>query len=64
MLPRGPDHAFFEQPQFKGLFGYDLLQIASLTAQILDLGRCRCAGGVTSKAFLTRFKELFGPAVI
>jgi hypothetical protein len=38
---------FFEQSQFKGLFGNHLLQIACLTAQIFDLGRGRRTRGVT-----------------
>jgi len=58
------DHAFFEQPQLKGLFGNHFLQIACLTAQTLDLGRGRCTRGVTGKAFLASFKELLGPAVV
>ena len=42
-----PRACFFEQAQLQGLLGYDLLQIAGLTAQILDLNRSRCAGRVT-----------------
>ena len=58
------DHAFFEQPQFQRLFGHDLLQITGLTAQIFDLGRCRCTRGVTGKALLPSLEEFLGPAVI
>jgi hypothetical protein len=58
------DHAFFEQPQFKGLFGNHFLQIACLTAQVFDLGRCRCARRVARQTFLASFEELLGPAVV
>ena len=64
MLPRGRDHAFFEQPQFQGLLGHDLLQIACLSAQILDLARRRRTCRVARQALLPSLEELLGPAVI
>lgn len=40
-----PRSCVFEQPQFEGLLGHDLLQITGLSAQILDLARrCRPPG--------------------
>ena len=58
-----PDHAFFEQTQFKGLFGYDLLQITSLTAQDLDLARISLTCRITGQALLPSLKELLRPAL-
>ena len=46
------------------LLGHDLLQIACLTAQFLDVARRRRTGGVARKALLPSFEELLGPAVI
>jgi hypothetical protein len=59
-----PDHTFFEQAQFEGLLGDDLLQLQGLALEILDLA-ARCGPrGVARKPSLARFEELFGPAVI
>ena len=33
------DHAFFEQPQFKGLLGDDFLQVLRLPPELIDLIR-------------------------
>jgi len=42
------NHAFFEQPQFQRLFGYNLLQIAGRAPKILHIAgvgfTCRVAG--------------------
>ena len=58
------DHAFFEQPQFKGLFGNHLLQITGLTAQVFNFARRRCAGRVACQALLPSFEEFLRPAVV
>ncbi len=63
-VPRGADHAFFEQPQLQRLLGHDLFQIAGLTAQILNLARRRRTGPVARQALLPSLKELLGPAVV
>ena len=54
------DHAFFEQPQFKSLFGNNLFQVASLAAQVFDLRRGRRTSRIASKAFLAGFQEFLG----
>ena len=59
-----PDHAFFEQAQFQGLLGDDLLQRLGFPAQVFDLAagcRSRC---VACKAPFSGLQELLRPSVI
>ncbi len=49
-----PRSCFFEQPQFEGLIGHDLLQITGLSAQIPDLARRRRSRRVARQALLAR----------
>lgn len=46
-----PGSRYLVQPQFKGLFGRDFLQIASLTPKIFDFGRGRCTRRVVARRF-------------
>ena len=58
------DHAFFEQSQFKSLFGDNLLQVPGLTAQVLDLVRRGRPGCIAGKPFLASLQELLRPFVV
>src|ERR1700687_2863475 len=58
------DHAFFEQAQFQGLLGDDLLQRPGFPAQLLDLAAGRRPLGIPRKASFSSLQELFRPSVI
>lgn len=62
--PPHPRSCFFEQPQFEGLLRENLLQIAGLAAQVLDLGRGRRSRRVARQAFLPGLEELLRAAII
>src|SRR5215475_6997369 len=59
-----PDHAFFEQSVLERQLGYDLLQSAGLSAQVLDLIRGGGSRRVTRQPLLARFQKVLRPAVI
>ena len=59
-----PDHAFFEQAQFQGLLGDDLLQRLGFSAQVLDLAAGRRARGIARKASFSGLQEILRPSVI
>ena len=59
-----PGQAFFEQPVLQNLFGKRLLEVAHLTAQVLDLARGRLAGGIPRKPLLAGFQELLRPTIV
>jgi hypothetical protein len=52
------DHAFFEQPQFKGLLGDDFLQVLRLAPELLDLIRRSRPCGVPREPAFAGFKKL------
>src|SRR6266851_887306 len=58
------DHAFFEQTQFKRLFGDNLLQDPRLAAKVRHLAGRRCTRRVARQPTLAGFEELLRPAVI
>ena len=58
------NHAFFEQAQFQGLLGDDLLQRPGFPTQVLDLAAGRRPLGVTRKAPFAGLQELLRPGVI
>jgi hypothetical protein len=55
---------FFEQAQFQGLLGDDLLQGPSFEAKILDLAAGRRTRGISGQTPLAGLQELLRPVVI
>src|ERR1700745_1284840 len=59
-----PDHAFFEQSQFEGLFGDNFLEVLRFAPELLDLVGRRRASGVPGKPALAGLEELLRPGII
>ena len=57
-----PDHAFFEQTQFKSLLGDDFLQVVYFTSQMLDLIGIGSACRISGEPLLASFQKLLRPA--
>jgi len=64
VLQPHPRSCFFKQPQFQRLFGDDLLQIARLAAEYLDLIGGGGSRGIPGQPPLAGFEELLRLIVI
>src|SRR5665213_2302936 len=59
-----PDHAFFEQADFRRLLRHHLLQRGGLLAQVLYLVGGRSPGRIARQTPLAGLREPLGPAII
>src|SRR6056297_3072118 len=66
LMPRTPHprSCFFEQTVFQSQVGNDFLERGRFRAQVLDLRRCRLAGGIPGQALFARLEEFLRPSVI
>jgi hypothetical protein len=62
--PPHPRECFFEQAIFDQDLSQGLLELASLSLELLDLVRGRLTCRVASEPFLARLQELFRPTLV
>jgi hypothetical protein len=63
-LADGAGHTFFEQAQFQGLLGDDLLRRLGFSALVLNLAAGRRPRGIARKASFSGLQEILPPSVI